>query len=72
MGKEYTICNLYLPHVPVTKQEISSLIDQLDSPFLLMGDMNAKRPLWAGGETNNKGAIFEQLLLERDIHICIK
>ena len=34
-----------------------------------MGDMNAKNPLWAGGETNNKGAIFEQLLLERDISV---
>ena len=29
LGKEHTICNLYLPPVPVTKQEISSLIDQL-------------------------------------------
>ena len=60
LEKTYTICSLYLPHVAVTKQEIMNLIDQLELPFLLLGDMNARSPLWGEGiTTDERGKIFE-------------
>jgi len=67
--KTYTICSLYLPFVDVNKQEIDHLLDQLPEPFLLLGDMNAKSPQWGCNTTDNRGKIFEQLLLERPISV---
>ena len=69
LGRQYTICTLYLPHIPVTKNDISQLINQLNPPFLLLGDMNARSPIWGCHDRNDKGQIFEQLLLELPISI---
>ena len=46
-GKHYTICSIYLsPSVNIRKAEIQDLIKQLPRPFLILGDFNAKHPLW--------------------------
>lgn len=46
-GKKITICNIYLsPNSNVSKDEIHSVVQQLPRPFLLLGDFNAKHPLW--------------------------
>ena len=44
--KKLAVCLLYLPHIPVPKADIVSLLRQLPSPFLLLGDMNAKSATW--------------------------
>ena len=72
LDKLYNICSLYLPHVEVTVQEIQSLIDQLPPPFLILGDMNARSPIWENNNTsgtNSKGRIFEHLLYNNNISI---
>ena len=46
-GRYYTICSMYLsPNIPVTKQELHSVLSQLPRPLLLLGDMNAKHISW--------------------------
>lgn len=65
----YTVCSLYLPHVNIRKQAISQLIDNLTTPFLLLGDMNAKSPLWGEQRSDDKGNFFEELLLDHPISI---
>ena len=69
MNKYYTVCSIYLPHAEVAYDQLSNLIDQLQSPFVIMGDMNAHGPLWYDNATNSRGAIFERLILEKDIVI---
>ena len=69
LEKTYTICSLYLPHIDITKNEIESLISQLQPPFLLMGDFNARHQLWGDSISNGKGDIVEQLIMENDINI---
>ena len=71
LNKHYTICSIYLPHIPVTLNEISNVINQLPRPFLLLGDVNAKSPLWGdcNDHTDRRGELFERLLLNHDI--CI-
>ena len=46
LNKTYTICNIYLLHVEVNKNEITHILDQIWPPFLVLGDMNAKSSLW--------------------------
>ena len=65
IGKIFTICSLYLPHIIYTKQDLTNLIDQLQPPFLLLGDFNAKSPIWGGGTViaaDARGRIVEDLL----------
>ena len=45
------------------------LIDQLPTPFLLLGDMNARSPLWGEPIADHRGHIFEELFLERPLSL---
>ena len=69
LGKWYTICSLYLPHSSLSLREVTDLLDQLHSPYLLLGDMNAKSPLWGATNTDNFGRIFESVLLSHPISL---
>ena len=47
LDKEKTVCSLYLPpKVPFNVTDIQNLIDQLLTPFLVLGDFNVHSPLW--------------------------
>ncbi|GFT21428.1 putative RNA-directed DNA polymerase from transposon X-element [Trichonephila clavipes] len=51
-----TICNVYLPpNVPLNFRELQELIDQLPSPFILLGDFNAHHMLWGCQDVNSRG-----------------
>jgi hypothetical protein len=69
LKKTYTVCTMYLPHLPTQYNDIKNIIDQLSKPFLLLGYMNAKSPIWGSNnpDTDNRGELFEQLLLNNDI-----
>ena len=46
-NKQYTICSIYIsPSINIRREDILDLIKQLPQPFLLLGDFNAKHPLW--------------------------
>ena len=65
----YTVCSIYLPHEQVRKHQIIRIIEQLPRPFLIMGDMNARSPLWGDTVRNEKGTLFEEIMLETDVII---
>ena len=46
LEREVTVCSLYLPpKVTFNITDIQNLIDQLPTPFLILGDFNAQNPL---------------------------
>lgn len=62
----------YLQCLPATKQpihfsEIEDLVDQLPSPFIVMGDFNAHSLLWGSQDVNSRGKTVERLLTELDL-----
>ena len=64
-NKFITVCSLYLPpDNSFSQQDLQDLIDQLPSPFLLLGDVNAHNTIWDSGINNadSKGRIIEDLL----------
>ena len=69
IGRWYSICSLYLPHSPVSENEILTLISQLPTPYIILGDMNARNELWGDTVTNQRGTMFENILLSNDISI---
>lgn len=63
LDKYYTICNIYLPpNTPVTLDQMLNLLSQLPEPYILVGDFNARHPLWGDVITNEKGKLVENLL----------
>ena len=68
LHRPITICSIYLP--PDSKpgrQDIEHVINQLPLPFLLVGDFNARNPLWGNPDHNQKGKIMEDLLLKNNV-----
>ena len=61
--RQYTICSLYVPpNSSLELQQLEDLISQLPTPFLLLGDFNARHPIWGDSMTNGKGRTIESLL----------
>ena len=47
--KTITLCSVYLPsrnHFKFNPKDLQDVIDQLPSPFILMGDFNGHHTLW--------------------------
>lgn len=63
-----TICSLYLPpSMVVDQRDFENLCDQLPSPFLILGDLNAHNPLWGGARADSRGKMLERVLLSRPL-----
>ena len=56
LQRKYTVCSLYLPPGQVfPDNDLKSLISQLPEPFLILGDMNGRNPLWGDLVSNQRG-----------------
>ena len=67
-SRKYTVCSLYLPpNDNVTYEEIVNLIQQLPQPFLLLGDMNSRHPIWGDVLSNTKGNMIAAILENEDV-----
>ena len=66
--KPLTICSIYLPpNSNVDSSQLYDLIDQLPTPFYLLGDFNAHNPLWGSDSINPKGRIVEDILFKSNL-----
>ncbi|GFW01646.1 RNase H domain-containing protein [Trichonephila clavipes] len=58
-----TVCCLYLPpNAVIHQQDLNNLVDQLPSPFVILGDFNGHSTLWGSVKTNPGGGQIEQVL----------
>lgn len=68
LHKTITICSLYIPPKQnVTDRELDSLLGELPSPVLLLGDFNAHSNIWGCKHTDNKGQQVENFLSRHDL-----
>ena len=68
IGKQYTICSIYIPpHYRITQQEMEELITQLPRPFLILGDFNCRDPLWGDTTTTFPATMIKNVLNLHDI-----
>ena len=66
--KEITICSIYIPpRSGFTLHSIQSLVNQLPSPFLLLGDFNSHNPLWGGDMLDSAGKIIDDIIQINDL-----
>ena len=66
--RKLTICTLYLsPSLRVDARHLDDLIDQLPSPFLILGDFNAHNLLWGCTTNNTRGNLIEKIIEKHDL-----
>ena len=70
LNKVVTFCSIYLPPSDhVAKTDLINLIEQLPSPFVLLGDFNGHSPVRGNESYNSRGQMLEDLFSEMDL--CI-
>ena len=58
-----SICSICIPPGQRLFQgDLDHLLAQLPAPFLLLGDFNARGPLWGGGSVDGGGEVVEEFL----------
>ena len=66
--REITICSIYIPPSFSLKIEhLDSLLKQLPSPYLLLGDFNGHNILWGNKGNNSRGELIENFITNNDI-----
>ena len=63
LQKRITVCSVYLPpdlHLEI--KDLQDLVNQLPTPYLILGDFNAHNPLWGGDILDSKGRIIEEVI----------
>ena len=68
LEKEITVCSLYIPpNFTLHSQHLNSLLEQLPSPYLLVGDFNGHNMLWGCSKNNVRGEIIENFIEANDL-----
>ena len=58
---------LYSSFLYLKTEHLDSLLKQLPSPYLLLGDFNGHSILWGNKENNSRGELIENFITNNDI-----
>lgn len=62
-----TLVSVYIkPGVFIPKDQFKNFIDEIPSPYILMGDFNASNTLWGSSKTDNRGHMIEEVTLDEN------
>ena len=68
IGKQYTVCSVYLPPTPsISYEELAELLQQLPRPALLLGDFNARDPLWGDCLSSPRAPQIKKIMDDLDM-----
>ena len=68
IGYTFTLLNIYIPPTQnFSFNDILDLINQIKSPILITGDINSWSPFWGSPINNNRGKIFEDIILSNNL-----
>ena len=70
LDREITICSVYIPpSFSLNSQHLDNLLQQLPTPYILLGDFNGHNILWGGQNNDSRGELIENFITKNDI--CI-
>ena len=68
LEKEITFCSIYIPPSYLLRSEqLTSLLEQLPSPYMLVGDFNGHNVLWGCNDNDPRGELIEDFITKNDI-----
>ena len=63
LHRTINICSLYIPpHDAINESEINNILQQLPTPFILLGDFNSHNTMWGCRSTNHKAQTLENII----------
>ncbi|OOY62628.1 hypothetical protein BOW05_13085 [Solemya velum gill symbiont] len=61
LHKVITICSVYFPpKQQLQLSDLDTLVSQLPSPQLLLGDFNGANQLWGSASKNSRGELYHK------------
>ena len=68
LDKEITLCSIYIPpSYSLRSEQLTSLLQQLPSPCMLVGDFNGHNVLWGSNDNDPRGELIEDFITENNI-----
>lgn len=68
LHRTISICSVYIPPKFVLKdRDLDELVNQLPSPYLLLGDFNGHNFIWGSSDVNEKGRIIENFINQNNL-----
>ena len=59
--KVITVCSVYIPpNSDINKSKLDDLVNQLPTPYILVGEFNGHNPLWGCSDYNIMGKTLEE------------
>ena len=63
LEKEITICSVYIPpSFSLRSEHLNSLLQQLPSPYMLLGDFNGHNVLWGSNDDDHRGELIKDFI----------
>ena len=71
MFKNYklTICNVYFNNLADITSDTLDVINSLPTPILVLGDVNAKHPVWGSDHSDSRGTIINDWVLDNEFFV---
>ena len=62
LHRTISICSIYIPpRSKIVGKDLDEIVNQLPTPFLLLGDFNGHHFIWGSDDVNDKGRIMEKI-----------
>ena len=69
LHRTISICSIYIPpRSKIVEKDLDEIVNQLPTPFLLLGDFNGHNFIW-GSDVNDKGRIIENFINKNNLYI---
>ena len=68
LDREVAMCSVYVPpSFSLNSQHLDGLLQQLPSPYIMLGDFGGRSVLWGGRNNDSGGGLIEDFLTRGDI-----
>ena len=68
LEKEINLCSVYIPpSFALRSEHLNSLLQQLPSPYMLLGDFNGHNVLWGSKDNDHRGELIEDFITKNNI-----
>ena len=70
LDKSITICSTYIPpNKMISQNDLENRLLQLPQPYIICGDFNGHSELWGCSDTNDRGKVLEDFIMENNLFI---
>ena len=68
LHRTISICSIYIPpRSKIVEKDLDEIVNQLLTPFLLLGDFNGHNFIWDSDDVNDKGRIIENFINKNNL-----